>query len=142
MWGQIDTSNDARARELRKCAKCGNGTLHVVHVTQHYSRGVPTGRSYQHRCGSCPATLESISVWRAIVELMFSATLTIGGLFMTLATIAAVIDLGIAGAFGNGGAIGRTVFGLVLLFGGLAWAGWTTWKAANLMINHPVVGTR
>ena len=86
MWGGIDANNDSRARELRTCSKCGAGAMTVAHITQHYSRGLPTGRSYQHRCGACRATLKSISHWRALVQLMSGAavaqskvTIAIGG---------------------------------------------------------------
>jgi hypothetical protein len=142
MWGQIDTASDSRARELRKCVKCAGGALAVVHVTQHYSRGLPTGRSYLHRCGGCQATLESISTWRALTQLGFAASLTIGGFVMTLATVLELFEYGPTRAFGDSGSLWRSLLGVVLLVGGLAWAAWTTWRAANLVINHPVVGSR
>jgi hypothetical protein len=142
MFGNVDTSSDARVRELRKCGKCAGGSVTVVHVTQHYNRGVPAGRSYQHRCGGCQATFESLSTWRALLELFFGSMLAVIGFGMCALTVASMFDHGIMAPFADGGSIGRTVMAVLLLAGGTAWAGFTTWKVLNLMINYPVVGQR
>ena len=143
MWGEIDTSNDARCREIRRCAKCSAPSVTVVHVTQHYSRGLPTGRTYMHRCGGCSASFDSISVWRAMTQLFLAAMLTVVGFGMTMVLVGALFDYGLdVFAHMDGGGWGYTIGGLLFFVGGLAWAAWTTWLVARLMFLHPVAGSR
>ena len=142
MWGSVDTSNDARCRELRRCAKCGANALTVVHVTQHYSRGLPSGRTYRHRCGGCAVELDSVSWWRAIVELAFAGILACVGFGMLFATIMRIVNFGVAFALHSGGDWGMGAGGALFFFGGLAWGAWTTWLVTRLVFLHPVVGGR
>lgn len=143
MWGEVDTTNDARCREVRRCAKCSAPSVTVFHVTQHYNRGLPTGRSYSHRCGSCSTTFDSISIYRAITQYLFAGILAVVGFGMTMVMVSAIFDYGlsvIANMDGRGW--GYTLGGLAFLLGGLAWAGWTTWLVARLFLLHPVASTR
>jgi hypothetical protein len=143
MWGSVDTSNDARVRELRRCAKCTAPAVTVVHVTQHYSRGVPSGRTYQHRCGSCNVTFSSISVWRAVVQLFGAAVLVSIGFGMVGLFIATLFEQGMnLFQYADGRMWGTWAVGALVFFGGLAWASWTTWLVARLMLLHPVAGPR
>jgi hypothetical protein len=143
MWGEIDTSNDARVREVRRCGKCTQPQVTVYHVTQHYSRGMPTGRSYAHRCGACRTTFDSISTWRAATQYMFAGICAFAGFAMFSVLIGAIIDWGPAVLTNmDGRSWGTVLFGLALFLGGMAWAAWTTWLVARLMFLNPVAGSR
>ena len=143
MWGEIDTSNDARVREVRRCGKCSQPSVTVFHVTQHYNRGMPTGRTYSHRCNSCQTTFDSISTWRALVTLASGVFIaSIGFSFLSLFVIE-LFDHGLdAIRYADGGRWGTWGFGALMLFGGTAWSAWITWLVARLMFLNPVAGTR
>jgi hypothetical protein len=143
IWGPIDTANDARCREVRRCAKCSAPAVTVVHVTQHYSRGIPSGRTYAHRCGSCNVTFDSISVWRALTTLFAAAIITMIGFGITTTFVSALFEVGLA-VFteADGRTWGTWGVGFLMFFGGLAWVGWTTWLVARLTFLHPVAQTR
>lgn len=143
LWGPIDTSNDVRCREVRRCGKCSAPAVTVVHVTQHYSRGLPSGRTYSHRCGACSVMFDSISVWRAMVQLFGAAILVSIGLSMVALFVAALFDSGLALLQqADAGRWGTWGVGFLMFFGGLAWASWITWLVARLMLLHPVASTR
>lgn len=143
LWGPIDTANDQRCREVRRCAKCSAPAVTVVHVTQHYSRGLPSGRTYAHRCSACNVTFDSISVWRAMVQFFGAAVIVSIGFTMVALFVSALFDYGLA-LFqqADGRMWGTWAIGFLMFFGGMAWAGWTTWLVARLMFLHPVASSR
>jgi len=143
MWGEIDTSNDSRCREIRRCGKCSQPSVTVVHVTQHYNRGLPAGRTYVHRCGGCNTSFDSISWWRAITNLFFAGMITVFGFGMLTIVASTIYDYGIqAVVSGDARGWGYIAGGLALFLGGLGWSAWTTWLVARLMFLHPVAGSR
>ncbi len=143
MWGPVDTANDARCREIRRCAKCTAPSVSVVHVTQHYSRGLPSGRTYSHRCGSCNVSFHSISVWRALVQLFGAAILVSIGFGITALFVGTLFESGLALlSQADGRMWGTWAIGFLMFFGGLLWSAWTTWLVARLMFLHPVAGSR
>jgi hypothetical protein len=64
LFGPPDTSNDARATQIRRCGSCKAEAVTCVHVVVHSMNLVPTGRTYTHRCQSCKAQFTTISIWR------------------------------------------------------------------------------
>ncbi len=139
LWGPIDTQNDLRCRQVRRCGKCTQPRVGVVHVTQHYSRGLPSGRTYLHRCAGCNVSFRSISAWRAVVQL-FGATILVSiGFSIVALFLTALFQMG-TGIFtqADGRMWGTWAIGALVFFGGLAWASWTTWLVARLMILNPV----
>src|SRR5260221_8899225 len=125
MWGAVDTSNDPRCREIRRCGKCTAPSITVVHVIQHYNRGLPMGRTYTHRCGACNTTFDSISWWRAISSVGFAGMITVFGFGMITMLLGNLYDYGFDAVLnGNSRAIGYGLFGFALFLGGLAWAAW------------------
>lgn len=143
MWGEIDTSNDARCREVRRCAKCSQPSVTVYHVTQHYNRGMPTGRTYSHRCNSCQATFDSISTWRAMITLLSGAFIASIGFSFVSMFVLELFERGMDTVrYADGGRWGTWGFGALMLFGGVAWSGYITWLVARVMFLNPVAGTR
>jgi hypothetical protein len=143
MWGEIDTSNDARVREIRRCAKCSAPAVTVFHVTQHYSRGLPTGRSYDHRCGACNVTFESISHYRAFMQLLFAGITASVGFSMMMVLAMDLMQYGITDIASIGArGWGYTLGGFAIFLAALAWGAWTTWIVCRLLFLHPVAGQR
>ena len=143
MWGEIDTASDGRVREVRRCAKCSAPQVTVVHVTQHYSRGLPMGRSYDHRCGGCNTTFASLSHYRAFTQLAFAAMVACFGFSMVMVMVSAIFQYGLSEITNmSGQGWGYTLGGLAIFGAGLAWGAWTTWLVGRLLLLHPVAGTR
>lgn len=73
---------DERATTLRSCAKCSQPAVRVFHVTQHYNRGLPMGKTYSHRCGNCSAQFDTLSWWKSVTDGGFASMILAGGLFL------------------------------------------------------------
>mgnify|MGYP000976898489 CR=1 FL=1 len=66
----------------------GERMAHADEFSEHYNRGMPTGRTYSHRCNSCQTTFDSISTWRALVTLASGVFIaSIGFSFLSLFVI-------------------------------------------------------
>jgi hypothetical protein len=108
---------DGRARATRRCARCGEPTVRVVHVTFHFRGAMPLGRTYRHRCAACSREMVTESPWRSIVEGLAAGSMIVVG--------------------GVGAA--PSAWGLVwaaLGLGGAALLGRTVWRVAQL-VRHP-----
>jgi hypothetical protein len=135
----IDTRTDPRVREVRRCAKCTQPQVTVVHVTQHTQRGLSAGRTYVHRCAACKEQFRSISLWRAIRQLFGAAVMIVAGFFFVSLFFSALFTMG-TDLFtqADGRMWGTWAVGAIVFFAGLGWAGWTSWLVARLSILNPV----
>jgi hypothetical protein len=143
MYGEVDTSSDGRVREIRRCGKCTAPQLTVVHVTQHYNRGLPVGRTYVHRCGACNTSFDSISLWRAIVFYLSAGFVASIGFSMVALFLGTLFEQGLAlFQYADGRMWGTWAFGAAAFLGGAGWCAWTTWLLGRLILLNPVAGTR
>ena len=89
----INTQDDPRATQLRRCGKCNADAVTCYHVTIHRVNGLPAGRTYAHQCHACKRTFETISVWRTISDGTFAIFLAVIGVIgAPLMTYAAFAD--------------------------------------------------
>lgn len=88
MFGTPDASNDPLATSTRRCGGCGQPAVRCFHVTHHYYKGIPSGRTYEHRCEACGVTFETLSSWRIVTEILSALLLVPMGIFMTFAALA------------------------------------------------------
>ena len=78
---------DDRVTTMRRCAKCTQPNVRVHHVTQHYSRGIPMGKTYSHRCGGCNAEFETLSLWKSMSDAFFALLVAGGGAFLFVSAL-------------------------------------------------------
>jgi hypothetical protein len=117
-----DLSNDKRAREIRRCGKCGANAVRVFYVTTHYVNGGYSGRTYSHRCEQCKAEFESLSLLRLASRGMVAGLFGLGGIAAIVAFVTGLVPLyddslqGLALSYGLFGAmsIGGLVYGALL----------------------------
>ncbi len=115
---------DARAREIRRCAKCGDPGVRVEHVTFHFGQrgwSLPRGRTYRHRCSACGVSFHTESALRMACA---------GGLGLFLLAIWSKIG---AGHYTHW-------VSLLTFFAGASMVGFTAWRVVARLRN-PLVPT-
>ncbi|MBX3273738.1 MAG: hypothetical protein KF729_25965 [Sandaracinaceae bacterium] len=122
---QLETANDPRATRVRRCASCGQPSVHCREVTQHLYGGlIPSGRTYVHACAGCGAEFETLSPFRLVRDLFFATISPFVGLLVVL--------YGIDGPWWA-----LLVGGLMTLFG-LYWI-YATIRAFVAQVRNPAV---
>lgn len=129
---------------MRTCARCRAPAVRVAHVIQHYNRGLPMGKSYQHRCEACGVQFETLSGWKSLTDGFFALLVMVGGLVILGGGLPAIyyavsspIPVAALGGLGWGtwGAVGG---GSLVLLLGMVWLVSVGWQNAALFRNPPV----
>jgi hypothetical protein len=139
LFGQPTTNDDPRATSVRRCGKCKADAVTCVHVTVHYTNGLPMGRTYQHRCQKCSRTFSTISAWRTITEGFFALFCAPFGFFSLMLLARVVMESRFSTT--TGGEWGMiAIFLLMGAFG--AYLGGSTLVRTWRLFENPVVAAR